>query len=56
MNIRERIAHELVKPRHSAIGQWLLWAITCIAIAWAFLVCVVIISSVVIAIVESWIE
>jgi hypothetical protein len=38
MNLRERIAYELVKPRQSKIGQWLLWGIACVVIAWGFAV------------------
>jgi hypothetical protein len=50
------VAHELVTPR--ILPRPLVWlgrAIAALVIAWGFLVCVVTISAVLIAIIETWI-
>lgn len=54
-NIRERIAYELVKSQRCRAVEWLIRALACIVIVWGCAVCVVTISAVLIAILESWI-
>ena len=54
VNLRERIAYELVKPRRWKIVEWMIWAAACVVVVWGFVVCVVIISAVLIAIIGGW--